>query len=121
MAGYLPIYKPGEAITSKASAAITGGQLVAVSGANTVATSGANATNWVGMAAFDAAVNDSVTIFCGGVQYPIASGTVTAGDMVAAGAAGTVATAATPTTGQLVGVALSTATTGNRVRVAFIR
>jgi hypothetical protein len=32
MAEYLPIYKPGQAITLKASATITGGRVVAVSG-----------------------------------------------------------------------------------------
>jgi hypothetical protein len=32
MAEYIPIYKPGQAITLKASASITGKQVVAVSG-----------------------------------------------------------------------------------------
>jgi hypothetical protein len=56
MAEYLPIYKPGQALTLKASGAITGGQLVAISGSGTVATAGAAAANWIGVAAFDAAI-----------------------------------------------------------------
>jgi hypothetical protein len=130
MAEYLPIYKPGQALTLKASAAIVGGQLVAVSGSGTVAPAGAAAANWVGVAAFDAAINDNVTIHCDGVQSVTASGTVTAGDQVISAAAGAVSTAAavtTPTaadvntTRQLVGVALTTAATGNKVRIKFTR
>ena len=45
MAEYLPLYKPGQALTLKASAAITGGQLLAVSGSGTVAPAGAAAAN----------------------------------------------------------------------------
>jgi hypothetical protein len=69
------------------------------------------------VAGFDAATNDNVTVYAGGVQHATASGTVTAGDVVSAAAAGTVATSATAP----VGIALSTATTGNDVRVQFNR
>lgn len=42
MADYLPLFKPGQDITSTTSAAVTGGQLLVVSGSGTVApTSGA--------------------------------------------------------------------------------
>jgi len=130
MAEYLPVFKPGQAITLKASAAVTAGQLVAVTGAGTVGPAGANAANWVGVAGFDAAINDNVTIYAAGVHSVTASGTVTAGDVVTPGAAGTVATLAavtTPTpadvtnTRAVVGVALTTATSGNKVRVVFTR
>jgi len=130
MAEYLPVFKPGQAVTLKASAAITGGQLVAVTGVGTVGPAGANAVNWIGVASNDAAQNDNVTIFTDGVQSVTASGSVTAGDLVVAAAAGAVSTLAavtTPTpadvTGArgLVGVALSTATNGNKVRVKFSR
>ena len=121
MAEYLPVFKPGQAITLKASAAITGGQVVAVSGPGTVAPAGATSAAWVGVASNDAATNDNVTIYSSGVQLVTTTGTVTAGDAVATGASGTVATAATPTSAQFVGVALSTATTGNKVRVQFSR
>jgi hypothetical protein len=80
MAEYLPIYKPGQALTLKASAGITGGALVAVSGAGTVATAGAASAAWLGVAAFDASTNDNVTIHCGGVQSLTASGSIAAGD-----------------------------------------
>lgn len=127
---YLPVFKPGQAVTLKASAAITGGQVVAVTGVGTVGPAGANAANWVGVASNDAAINDNVTIYSGGVQSVTASGTVTAGDIVvcaAAGAVSTLAAVTTPTaadvtnTRGIVGVALSTATNGNKVRVQFDR
>jgi len=117
MAEYLPVFKPGQAVTLKASATITGGQLVEVTGSGTVGPAGAASTKVVGVAAFDAATNDNVTIFAGGVQHGAASGTVTAGDVVQAGAAGTIASGTTAP----IGVALSTATTGNDVRVLFNR
>jgi hypothetical protein len=121
MADYLPIYKPGQAITLKASATITGGQIVAVTGAGTVGPAGAASAAWVGVAAFDAATNDNVTIYTSGVQLVTASGTVTAGDAVNTAASGQVVTNATPSTQGFVGIALSTATSGNKVRVLFAR
>lgn len=121
MAEYLPVYKPGQALTLKASGSITGGRLVAVSGSGTVATAGADSTAWVGVAAFDAATNDSVTIYCGGVQECVASGAITAGDVVEAAASGAVATAASVTASTYVGVALTTAADGAKVRVQFAR
>ena len=121
MAEYLPIYKPGQALTLKASATITGGQLVAVSGSGTVAPAGAAAANWVGVAAFDAATNDNVTIHCDGVQSLTASGAVTAGDQIVSAAAGAVATGTPASAGAFVGVALTTAANGAKVRVKFSR
>jgi hypothetical protein len=127
---YLPVFKPGQAITLKASAAVTGGQIVAVTGVGTVGPAGANAVNWIGVASTDAAINDNVTIYADGVQSVTASGTVTAGDLVvcaAAGAVSSLAAVTTPTaadvtnTRAIVGVAISTATNGNKVRVKFDR
>lgn len=117
MSDYLPLYKPGQSITRATSADVTGGQLVAVSGDGTVAPAAANSTKWVGVAAFDAKSGDNVTVHCGGVQRLVASGAVTAGDTVAAAAAGKVATSAAPTVGQPVGTALSTAATGKLVEI----
>lgn len=126
MADYTPIVFPGAAVTAKASAPIVGGNVVAVSAAGTVAPAGANALNVVGVAAADAATGANVTYFTEGVHELIASGTVTAGDTVVAGAAGTVATLAavtTPTpadvtnTRAIVGIALTTATTGLKVQI----
>lgn len=130
MGDYVPKYDAGPEITSQASATITGGQLVAVSGAGTVGVAGANALNWVGVAAFDVASGDKLTIHTGGVQRLVASGTVTAGDIVVAAASGQVSTLAavsTPTaadvtnTRAIVGIALTTATNGNVVEVQMDR
>lgn len=130
MAEYLPIRTPGDALVSTASATITGGTIVAVSGNGTVATAGATSLNWVGVAAFDASANDTVTIFTGGVQEVTASGAITAGDLVVTAASGQVATLAsvtTPTAGDvtgtraIVGVALTTAANAAKVRVKFER
>ena len=117
MAEYLPVYKPGQAITLKASAAVTGGQLVEITGNGTVGPAGAASTKVVGVAAFDAAVNALVTVYSGGVQGPVASGAVTAGDVVQAAAAGLIATGTTAP----LGIALSTAASGAVVRVLFNR
>lgn len=120
MAEYLPLLKPGQALTLKASGTITGGQVVAISGDGTVAVAGAASTAVVGVAAFDAVTNDNVTIYAGGVQVCKASGAITAGQPVIAGAAGTVVASATPPAGQQVGRAISTAADTANVRVQFL-
>lgn len=115
MSEYVPLFKPGVAIPSQASAAITGGRLVVVSGSGTVATAGADAANVLGVAAFDvAASGDKVTIHStrgGGVHRLVASGAITAGAGVVSDADGkvksaTIATAAAA--GTLLGIALTT-------------
>lgn len=112
MSDYLPRFKPGQAITSQASAAITGGRLVAVSGSGTVATAGADSAAVVGVAGFDvAASGDKVTIYWGGVQKLVASGAITAGAGVVSDANGKVKSATTATAaaaGTLLGRALNT-------------
>lgn len=126
MADNTPVYFPGQAQTAVASATIVGGQLLAVSGVGTVAPAGANAGNVVGVAASDAASGETVTYQTVGRHFLTASGTVTAGDIVVAAAAGAVSTLAavtTPTaadvtnTRAIVGVAITTATTGNPVEI----
>jgi hypothetical protein len=64
-----------------------------------------------------------VTIFAGGVQRLVAgTGGVTAGQLVHAGATGTVVTHTNGTSDYaIVGVALTTATAGNLVEVQFDR
>jgi hypothetical protein len=115
MADYVPRFKPGQAITSQASAAITGGRLVAVSGSGTVATAGADSALVVGVAAFDvAASGDKVTLYNGGVQKLVASGAITAGAGVVSDTGGKVKSATTATAaaaGTLLGRALTTVTT----------
>ena len=130
MADYLPKYDSGKPFTRAASAAIAGGQLVGVSGSGTVAPTTASQASWLGVAAFDVASGDQVTVYTGGVQRLTASGAVTAGDLVVAAASGQVATVAavtTPTAADvttsraIVGVALTTATTGTLVEVSLLR
>lgn len=119
MADYVPLFKPGQAVTSTTSAAVTGGQLLIVTGSGTVGPATAKSPKWVGVAAQDAASGATVGYYSGGVQRITASGTVTAGDIVVAGASGTVASLAavtTPTADDvtdsraIVGIALTTAT-----------
>lgn len=121
MADYVPLYKPGESITSTASATITGGQLCGVSGSGTVAPTAAAAASFVGVAAFDVANGDKVTLHKGGVQRLTAAGAVTAGDIVVPASAGRVATNAAPGAGQQVGVALTTAADAASVEVDMVR
>lgn len=113
MSDYVPLFKPGSTIPSTASAAITGGQLLEVTGSSTVGPAAAASTKCVGVAAFDVASGGRVTIHCGGVQRIVAAtGGVTAGDIVAAGAAGTVAPIGAGTFGAKIGIALTTAAAG---------
>ena len=94
MADYLPKFEPGEAVTFSASAAVTGGRLVAVSGDRTVAPAGADSAAVVGVAGFDAATGEDVTVFtrAGGVHKLVASGAIAAGAKVISAADGEVAT-----------------------------
>lgn len=110
MAEVLPVYKPGASLTYQASATITAGQLLEVTGSGTVGPAGAASTKCVGVAAFDAVSGDKVTIHAGGVQRIVAgTGGVTAGDIVAAGAAGTVVAIGAGVFGVKIGIALTTA------------
>jgi hypothetical protein len=84
MADYLPKFDSGEPFTAVTSAAVTGGRVLTVSGAGTVAHAGADAaaTTLVGVAGFDAASGDRVTV------YPLKGAVhkLTAGAAIAAGA-----------------------------------
>jgi hypothetical protein len=119
MADYVPKFLPGQAITSTTSAAVTGGQTVYVSGNGTVANATTAANIIVGVAAQDAASGDKVGFFARGTVHRLtASGTVTAGDIVEAAAAGAVATHTQGTNDvRSFGIALTTATTGNVVEI----
>lgn len=121
MADYVPVLQDGDSFTLAASATITAGQVLAVTGSGTVGPAGAAAVNWVGVAGFDAVSGDQVTLYRDGWQTCTASGTIAAGDLVICAAAGAVATNATPPLNQLVGIALTAATNGNKVRVHFAR
>lgn len=115
MAGYIPKFKPGQAVTFKASAAVTGGRLVAVTGARTVGPAGADSAAVAGVAGFDAAIGEDVTVFTrpSGVHSLVASGAIAAGAKVMSAATGKVATigaGANP-----IGLALTVAAADNDV------
>jgi predicted RecA/RadA family phage recombinase len=114
MSDYIPAFKPGQAVTFKASAAVTGGRLVVVTGDRTVGPAGADAIA-VGVAGFDAAIGDDVTVFTagGGVHPLAASAAVAAGAKVISAAAGKIATAGAGV--NPIGIALQPAAADNDV------
>lgn len=116
MADYLPLFNPGTAVTFTASADVVGGRLVEITGDRTVAHAAAGSAKVAGVAAFNAAEGELVTVYSGGVQRPVASGAITAGDSVEAAADGMVVTA---TTGTKIGLALAGAADGETAQVRF--
>lgn len=116
MSDYLPKHSPGQAITLAASAAVVGGRLVAVTGAGTVGPAGADSPAVVGVAGFDAAAGETVTVYRGGVQRLTAAEAVAAGSAVSAGADGKVAASGS----NRVGLALTAASAdGETVEIAL--
>lgn len=118
MAEYAPVYMPGTAYSTTASAAITGGQLVEVTGSGTVGPA-AGTNPGIGIAANDAAANSRVAVYLGNlVQEATTSANVTAGNPLKAAAGGTVAPWVSGTDGAhlQIGLALTTATSGATVR-----
>jgi predicted RecA/RadA family phage recombinase len=115
MADYLPKFKPGQSVTFKASADVTGGRLVAVTGDRTVAPAGADSAAVVGVAGFDAATGEDVTVFtrAGGVHSLPASGAIAAGAKVSSAAAGKVQTVGSTT--NPIGLALNAAAAADDV------
>jgi hypothetical protein len=112
MGAYEPKFLYGDETTGTASATITnppgGGQVLAVSGNGTVGPAGASGAAVVGVAAVDAVSGDRFSFFPRGkIHISVASGAITAGARVDAGAAGTVASASSALTN--IGVALTTA------------
>jgi uncharacterized protein DUF2190 len=89
MADYTPVYGRAKTVTLTAGAAITGGQCLKLSAADTVQPADANCTNYVGIAAHDAANTAPVTVFLGaGVIHETPAAAVTsAGALVYAGSA----------------------------------
>jgi hypothetical protein len=116
MGAYYPIFMGLPPHTAIPATAVVGGQLLEVAATGTVQTASAASASVLGVAAYDAAANAEVTVFRGGVQLLTANGTVTAGTQVEAAASGAVRTLAS---GRAIGVALTTATTGNPVQIAL--
>lgn len=111
MADYLPRFTPGDDITFTASAAVTGGRLVAVTGPYTVAHAPADSAAVVGVACFDAAIGEPVTISIGGVQRLTAASAIVVGTRVASAANGL----ADDTGTNSIGLALQPAAAANDV------
>ncbi|MGH3693243.1 MAG: capsid cement protein [Pseudonocardiaceae bacterium] len=122
MPDYIPIYKPGNDITLTVGATpVVGGNLVALSAANTVIpTTGATAA-WLGVATQDAAVGAKVGVTSGGVQELVAGGAIAVGAMVIPAAGGKVVTVGAGTFGQNVGIAMTVAADGDKIRVKMAR
>ncbi|GAB3867362.1 hypothetical protein GCM10028801_41170 [Nocardioides maradonensis] len=119
MAEYLP--KTDESLAWKvvATGAITGGLMVTTAGA----TAGANSATWLGIAARDAAVGETVTVYLDDIQRPIAAGAINVGDRLKCAAAGqlTVWVSGTDAADLFVGIALEAGTAGNKFAAKFIR
>lgn len=115
MVDYLPKFKPGQAVTFKASADVTGGRLVAVTGDRAVAPAGADSAAVIGVAGFDAKTGEDVTVFtrAGGVHGLTASGAIAAGAKVSSDAAGKIQTVGATT--NPIGIALVAADNDNDV------
>lgn len=121
MADYTPVFDAdGDPFTLTTSAAVTGGQVLVVSGSGTVGPSAGASAVVIGVAAMDAASGARVTVYpLDAVHEITASGAITAGDGIVSAASGQVATAVVGTAaaaGTLLGIALTTVTSGNKVR-----
>jgi len=118
MADYTPRFPATFApVTQQASATVVGGRLVENTGNGTVGPAGAASVKVAGVAAHDAASGQKVVVWPlpGIVHRVTGAGAISAGDNLAAGAAGVVAPIAAGTFGQLVGVALAPAADGATV------
>lgn len=125
MADYTPVFTGGALpFTSTASATITGGQVLVVSGDGTVGPAGGASGLVCGVAAHDAASTQKVTVWplAGVVHETVTPTGCTAGNALASAAAGTVDPGTLGTlaaAGTLIGVALTTATAGNKCQWAY--
>ncbi len=109
MPDFSPLYKPGENFPRTTSAAVTGGQVLVVSGSNTVAPASTASAAVVGVAAFDAASGEAVTVITEGVVNVGAAGSISAGAPVASGTGGAVAAHSGTNYSTICGVALADA------------
>lgn len=99
MADYLPKFDAGEPFTALTSADVVGGRVLIVSGAGTVSHAGADAVaeSLIGVAAFDTAAGDRVTVYPlkGAVHKLEAGAAIAAGALIGTLAAGKVDDAGT--------------------------
>lgn len=118
---YVAPFRPGDDITVIAQSAVTAGRVVRVVAANQVAHTTAASDAWIGVATRTVGPGQPVGITSGGVQEPIASGAVAAGDPVVTAADGKVAKGTSPTAPGYVGTALTSAADAAPLRVKFAR
>jgi len=119
-AGAVEKYASGSpSVTMTTGAAVTAGRLVEVSGDRLVQHAQANSLKVLGVAKQTSdAASDKLSVATGGVWLLTASGAITAGDQIKAGAAGVaVAIAADGDPRLVVGIALEGAVDGARVAV----
>jgi hypothetical protein len=129
MGDYLPVYSGSCGKQARtATAAIRGGQLVEMDGANAVRPASAGSTRVLGVASIDVSAEDAasggvrVTVFTGGTQrLKAGAGGVVAGDVIAAGADGTVVAIGAGTFSTQLGIALTSAAEGAIAEVQLDR
>ena len=125
MADYTPVFTGGSRPwTATTSATVTGGQVLVVSGTGTVGPAGGASGLVCGVAAHDAGSGAQVTVWpLPGVIHETTTPTgVTAGNALVSAAAGTVDPGTLGTlaaAGTLIGVALTTATAGNKCQWTY--
>jgi hypothetical protein len=119
MSDYVPVSEEG-AYSYVASAAITGGQLLELTGDNAVQPAGLTSAKVVGVAAFDAASGSRVTTYSIDKLHEttVANATLTAGNPVKSGLAGTIQlyVVGTDPINSFLGVCVQGATVGNLAR-----
>lgn len=112
---------PGDVLTFTPTAPVTGGQLVELTGNRTIGPAGATSTKVCGVAQQDAATGVPVGVRSKGVVGLTASGAVTTGQRLVAGAAGVAVAVAVDTDARMViGYALEAITSGQVGRVKLI-
>jgi hypothetical protein len=119
MSEYVPVRVDCDSIPMVVASgqSVTGGQLVMVTSASTIQPTSGASVGFLGVAGYDGAAGDLVTVYCEGEHESTASGTVTAGNLLEPAAAGAIAAHTLGTNdANSVGVALTSATNGNKVR-----
>lgn len=125
MADYTPVFTSGSLpFTATTSAGVTGGQVLIVTGTGTVGPAAAASGLVVGVAAHDAASGAQVSVWPlpGLVHETVTPTGCTAGNALSSAAAGTVDPGTLGTiaaAGTLIGVALTTATAGNKCQWTY--
>lgn len=100
----------------KAGTDVKKGQVVEITDDLKVGVTSAASAKVIGVAMFDAKIDEDVAVECEGLFKLTASGSITAGDKVDSAADGKVATSAGE---NAIGIALNTATDSNPVYVKF--